>query len=94
VQSISWEYVYQHTQNAQINKSKLYSTGQYLLLSNLGGAPEEGLSKEGNVQEGYCWPYQAIGKKKRMTTKPTKTPEEERVDLEGKDVKDGQEGKA
>jgi hypothetical protein len=33
-------------------------------------------------------------KKKRRTTKATKTPEEERVDLEGKDVKDGQEGKA
>ncbi len=31
--------------------------------------------------------------KKRMTTKPTKTSEEKRVDLEGKDVKDGQEGK-
>ncbi len=32
--------------------------------------------------------------KKHSTTKPTKTPEEERVDLESKDVKDGQEGKA
>jgi hypothetical protein len=32
--------------------------------------------------------------KKRRITKATKTPEEERVDLEGKDVKDGQEGKA
>jgi hypothetical protein len=33
-------------------------------------------------------------KKKRSTTQATKTPEEERVDLEGKDIKDGQEGKA
>jgi hypothetical protein len=33
-------------------------------------------------------------KKKRRTTAGTKTPVEERVDLEGKDVKDGQEGKA
>jgi hypothetical protein len=33
-------------------------------------------------------------KKKRRTTKATKTPEEERVYLEGKDVNDGQEGKA
>jgi hypothetical protein len=33
-------------------------------------------------------------KKKHRTTNPTKTPEEERVDLEGKGVKDGQEGKA
>ena len=33
-------------------------------------------------------------KKKCRTTAATKMPEEERVDLEGKDVKDGQEGKA
>ncbi len=33
-------------------------------------------------------------KKKCRTTKATKTPEEERVDLEGKGVKDGQVGKA
>ncbi len=33
-------------------------------------------------------------KKKCRTTKATKTPEEERVDLEGKDVKDGHKGKA
>jgi hypothetical protein len=33
-------------------------------------------------------------KKKRRTTEPTKTPQEERVDLEGKDINDGQEGKA
>jgi hypothetical protein len=32
-----------------------------------------------------------LAKKKHRTTKPTKTPEEERVDLEGKDMKDGQE---
>jgi hypothetical protein len=32
-------------------------------------------------------------KKKHRITQPTKTLEEERVDLEGKDVKDGQEGK-
>jgi hypothetical protein len=33
-------------------------------------------------------------KKKRRTTQATNTPEEERVDLEGKDTKDGLEGKA
>jgi hypothetical protein len=33
-------------------------------------------------------------KKKRRTTADAKTPAEERVDLEGKDIKDGQEGKA
>jgi hypothetical protein len=32
-------------------------------------------------------------RKKCRTTKPTKKPQEERVDLEGKDVQDGQEGK-
>jgi hypothetical protein len=32
-------------------------------------------------------------KKKCRTTKPTKTPEEERVDLEGKGVNNRQEGK-
>jgi hypothetical protein len=37
---------------------------------------------------------QQSAKKKHRTTAATKTPEEERVDLEGKDVKDGQEGKA
>jgi hypothetical protein len=37
---------------------------------------------------------QQSAKKKRRTTAAAKTPEEERVDLEGKDVKDGQEGKA
>ncbi len=33
-------------------------------------------------------------KKKRRTPADAKTPVEERVDLEGKDVKDGQDGKA
>ena len=37
---------------------------------------------------------QQSAKKKRRTTAATKMPEEERVDLGGKDVKDGQEGKA
>jgi hypothetical protein len=32
-------------------------------------------------------------KKKRRTTKPTKTPEEDTMNLEGKDIKDGQESK-
>jgi hypothetical protein len=33
-------------------------------------------------------------KKKRRATQARKTPVEERVDLEGKDIKDGQESKA
>ena len=37
---------------------------------------------------------QQSAKKKRWTTAATKMPEEERVDMEGKDVKDGQESKA
>ena len=37
---------------------------------------------------------QQSAKKKHRTTAATKTAEEERVDLEGKDVKDWQEGKA
>jgi hypothetical protein len=37
---------------------------------------------------------QQSAKKKHRTTAAVNTPEEERVDLEGKDIKDGQEGKA
>jgi hypothetical protein len=37
---------------------------------------------------------QQSAKKKCRTTAATKMPEEERVNLEGKDVKDGQESKA
>jgi hypothetical protein len=37
---------------------------------------------------------QQSAKKKCRTTAAIKTPEEERVDLEGKDIKDGQEGNA
>ncbi len=37
---------------------------------------------------------QQSAKKKRRTTAATKMPEKERVDLEDKDVKDWQEGKA
>ncbi len=45
------EDVFLHAHNTEINQGKLDSTGQYPLPSNLGGAPEEGLSKEGNAQE-------------------------------------------
>jgi hypothetical protein len=94
VQSISQGYIHWHTQNTQINQGKLNSTGQYPLLSDLSGTPEEGSSKEGNAQEEYCWQYWAIGKEEAQDNKPTKTPEEERVDMKDKDVKDGQGGKA
>jgi hypothetical protein len=35
-----------------------------------------------------------LASKKHRTKKTTRTPEEETVDMEGKDVKDGQEGTA
>jgi hypothetical protein len=38
--------------------------------------------------------HRKTAKKKRRTKKTTKTPEAERVDLEGKVVKDGKESKA
>jgi hypothetical protein len=52
------------------------------------GHPKNDKRKKGNAD----YVAQSV-KKKRRTTKATKTPEEKRVDLEGKDVKDGQEGK-
>ncbi len=53
------------------------------------GSPKNDKGKKSNAD------YVAqSAKKKRRTTKATNTPEEERVYLEGKDVKDGQEGKA
>ncbi len=43
---------------------------------------------------GSCRYVKQSAKKKHRTSAATKSPVEERVDLEGKDVKDGQEGKA
>ncbi len=58
-----------------------------------------GLQKNGHPKKDKCKKSIAdhvkqSTKKKCRTTAATKTPEEERVDLEGKDVKDGQEGEA
>jgi hypothetical protein len=58
-----------------------------------------GPQKKGHPKKEMCWKsiadhIEQSAKKKRRTTKLTKTPKEERVDLEGKDVKDGQESKA
>ncbi len=63
-------------------------------MSNLGGAPEEDRSKKETPRKSIADHIKQSAKKKHRTAKPTKTPKVERVDLEGKDVKDGQEGKA
>ncbi len=80
--------------NTQINKGKLYSTGQFTLLFNLGGGKKKSRPKKEMVRKSIADHIEQSAKKKLRTTKPTKTPLEERVDLKGKDVKDGQEGKA
>ncbi len=58
------------------------------------GPQKKGRLKKETRRKSIADHIEQLAKKKRRTTKPTKTPEEERVDLEGKDVKDGQEGKA
>jgi hypothetical protein len=59
----------------------------------------EGPQKKGRPKKEMCRKSIAdhikqSAKKKHRTSKPAKTPEEERMDLEGNDVKDGQEGKS
>ncbi len=58
------------------------------------GPQKKGHPKKETRRKSIADHIKQSAKKKRRTTKPTKTPQEERVDLEGKDVKDGQEGKA
>ena len=65
-----------------------------MLLPVLVGAPEEGRPKQEKRKKSIADYVKQSAKKKCRTTKATKTPEEERVDLEGKGVKDGQVGKA
>jgi hypothetical protein len=57
------------------------------------GPQKKGPPKKDKHRKSIADHIKQSAKKKCMTTKPTKTPEEERLDLEGKDVKDGQEGK-
>jgi hypothetical protein len=57
------------------------------------GPQKKGLPKKKMRIKSIADHIKQSAKKKCRTTKPTKTPEEERVDLEGDDVKDGQEGK-
>jgi hypothetical protein len=58
------------------------------------GPQKKGHLKKDKRRKSIADHMEQSAKKKRRTTKPTKTPEEERVNLEGKDVKDGQEGTA
>ncbi len=58
------------------------------------GPQKKGPPKKDKHKKSIADYIKQSAKKKRRTTKATKTPEEERVDLEGKDVKDEQEGKA
>ncbi len=62
--------------------------------SNWLGPQKKGHPKKDKRKMSVADYVQQSAKKKRRITAATKTPEEERVDLEGKDVKDGQEGKA
>ena len=58
------------------------------------GPQKKGRPKKDKRKQSIADYVKQSAKKKRRTTEVTKTPEEERVDLEGNDVKDGQEGKA
>ncbi len=58
------------------------------------GPQKKGCAKKDKHKKSIADYIKQSAKKKRRTTKATKTPEEEIVDLEGKDVKNGQEVKA
>jgi hypothetical protein len=58
------------------------------------GPQKKGHPKKEKCEMSIADYVQQSAKKKPRTPAATKTPEEERVDLEGKDVKDGQESKA
>ncbi len=58
------------------------------------GPQKKGRPKKDKRRKSITDYIKQSAKKKRRTNKATKTPEEKRVDLEGKDVTDGQEGKA
>ncbi len=58
------------------------------------GPQKKGHPKKDKCKKSIADYIKQSAKKKDRTTKATKTPEDERVDLEGKGVKDGNEGKA
>jgi hypothetical protein len=61
---------------------------------NLLGPQKKGHPKKDKCKKSIADHIKESAKKKCRTSKATKTPEEDRVDLEGNNVKDGQEGKA
>jgi hypothetical protein len=92
----------------QFPKNTYINTHQTLKLIKASSTPHDelcycpnwvGPQKKGHPKKDKCRKsisdhIKQSAKKKCRTTKPTKTPQEERVDLESKDIKDGQEGKA
>jgi hypothetical protein len=57
------------------------------------GPQKKGYPKKDKRKKSIADYVMQSAKKERRTTQATITPEEERVDLEGKDIKDGQKGK-
>jgi hypothetical protein len=72
--------------------STLHDDLQYCL--NWSGPQKKGHPKKDKRKMSIADYVQQSAMKKHRTTAATETPEKERIDLEGKDVKDGQEGKA
>jgi hypothetical protein len=58
------------------------------------GPQKKGCPKKEKHKKSIADYVKQSAKKKRRTTADAKTPVEERVDLEGKDMQDGQEGNA
>jgi hypothetical protein len=57
------------------------------------GPQKKGPPKKDKHKKSIADYVKQSAKKKHRATEVTKTPEEERDDLEGKDIKDGQDGK-
>ncbi len=85
-------YIETH-QTLKSNKANSTTHDELCYCPNWLGLQKKGHPKKDKRKKGIADYIKQSAKKKRRTTKATKTPEEERVDLEGKDIKDGQEGK-
>ncbi len=81
-------------QTLQLIRAKSTSHDELRYCPNWLGPQKKGHPKKDKHRKSIADHIEQSAKKKRRTTKPTKTPEDERLDLEGKDIKDGQEGKA
>jgi hypothetical protein len=86
-------YINTH-QALQLIKATSTPHDELCYCTNWLGPQKKGRPKKDKRRKSIADHIEQSAKKKRRTTKPTKIPEEERVDLEGTDVKDGQEGKA